>query len=301
VENPIVITGASGFVGRKLAVKFRDAGFEVTALDVNDPKIDGVNFIYTDISQEMLIDKRKIPKSASFIHLAALSTDGQCKANPKQALETNLVGTARVIELATEKEAIKFVFASSEWVYPERTDDALQKETEFLKLESLNSLYAMTKLMGENLLRATCSIPTVVLRFGIVYGPRPNPGSAPESIALRVSRGEVVKIGSGTTSRRFIYVEDLIEGIHKAVKNSENVAYQVFNLSGDQLLSLGEIIEASMRLTKRRVQIVDEGFSPSIRNPDPSKFMNEFQFHFEVDIEEGLSRCLKAMGFSYGD
>ena len=301
MENPIVVTGASGFVGRKLAVKLRDAGFEVTAIDVNDPKIDRVNFVKTDISQEMVIDESKIPKSAIFIHLAALSTDGQCKVNPKQALETNLVGTARVIELATEKEATKFVFASSEWVYPERTDDHLQQETDFLNLESLNSLYAMTKLMGENLLRATCTIPTVVLRFGIVYGPRPKPGSAPESIALQVSRGEVVKIGAGGTSRRFIYIEDLIEGIHKAVKSSENVVYQVFNLSGNQLLSLVEIAEASMRLTNRGVQVVDGGSSPSIRNPDPSKFMNEFQFHSEVNIEEGLSRCLRAMGLSEGD
>jgi UDP-glucose 4-epimerase len=295
VENSVIVTGASGFVGRKLVTKFRDAGYRTTALDITNPKIDGIEFIECDIGQEIEIDQNKIPTGAVFVHLAALSTDNLCKAAPKKALEVNLVGTTRVAELATQTSASQLIFASSEWVYPENTEVLLQTESDMLSLESLNSLYAMTKLMGENLLRATCLVPTTILRFGIVYGPRSTPGSAPESIAHRVSLGEDVSIGSGATSRRFIYVDDLIDGIYAVAIDFNNVKNQIFNLAGDTLISLSQIAEVSMKLSKNQVQIIDGGAIPSIRNPDPSKFMESFQFSPSVSIEEGLSKCLKAM------
>ena len=298
MKNSVIVTGASGFVGRKLVTKFRDAGFRTTALDVTNPTIDGVEFIECDIGQETDIDLTRIPAGGVFVHLAALSTDNLCKEDPKKALEINLVGTKRIAELATNTHASQLIFASSEWVYPEYSEVLQQTESDLLSLESLNSLYAMTKLMGENLLRATCLVPTTVLRFGIVYGPRSTPGSAPESIAHKVSLGEDVTIGSGATSRRFIYVDDLIDGIFAVAIESNNVENQIFNLSGDTLISLARIAEVSMKITNNNVQIIDGGANPSIRNPDPSRFMEKFHFAPKVSIEEGLSRCLEAMNTS---
>lgn len=295
MKNSIVVTGASGFVGRKLVIKFRDAGYQVVAIDVTNPDIEGIYFIENDIGREFELDLDKVPRNAIFIHLAALSTDGLCKKNPQQALETNLVGTSRMVEIANIQTAKKFIFASSEWVYPENSYTEAQKETDFLRLESLNSLYAMTKLMGENLVRSICVIPTTVLRFGIVYGPRSTPGSAPESIALKVSQGVDVSIGSRGTARRFIYIDDLVEGIFAAALTSKETGYEIFNLSGDKLLSLADIAEVSMKITKKQVRIVDEGLTPSIRNPDPTEFIKKFESQAKVTIEDGLMRCLKAM------
>ncbi len=295
MENPIVVTGASGFVGRRLVKKLSAGGFEVFALDLINPEIEGVIFIEADISRDITFAKSVIPEKAVFIHLAALSTDGQCREKPHQALEINLLGTARLIQLANEKNAIKFIFASSEWVYPEHEKNLLQTENELLQLESLKSLYAMTKLMGENVLRVTCEVSTIILRFGIVYGPRQQPGSAPESIALEVSRGKDVKVGSIKSARRFIYVDDVVEGLQLVIKYSKNSDFEIFNLSGRELITLEDIAMTAMSITGKKVQLIDGESTTSIRNPDPIKFIDTFNFKNQVAFKEGLTLCLEAM------
>jgi nucleoside-diphosphate-sugar epimerase len=295
MSKVVVITGAAGFVGKKLALKLNSNGYKVIALDIFDPEIHNVTFINLDINKNIADLQDKIPTGATFIHLAALSTDSQCKENPIRALNTNLTGTARVIELAQNRKAERFIFASSEWVYPESPGIDLQSEETAVSLEGLSSLYAMTKLMGENLVRSICEIPYITLRFGIVYGPRTKPGSAPESIAYKISQGEDVSIGSGDTARRFIYVDDLVDGISLTISNRSAKVNTIYNLSGDKLVSLNDISREVMNLLNKRVQVIEGGLTPSIRNPSPDKFNHDFNFKASTSLRSGLEACIATM------
>lgn len=295
MSKAVVITGAAGFVGKKLALKLNSKGYKVIALDILDPEIHNVTFINLDINENIVDAQDKIPTGATFIHLAALSTDSQCKENPIRALNTNLTGTARIIGLAQNRNAERFIFASSEWVYPELPVTDLQTEDTAVSLESLSSLYAMTKLMGENLVRSTCEIPYITLRFGIVYGPRTKPGSAPESIAYKISQGENVSIGSGDTARRFIYVDDLVDGISLTISNRTAKVNTIYNLSGDKLVSLNDISREVMNLLNKRVQVIEGGLTPSIRNPSPDKFNHDFNFKPSTSLRDGLETCIATM------
>jgi nucleoside-diphosphate-sugar epimerase len=132
-----------------------------------------------------------------------------------------------------------------------------------------------------------------ILRFGIVYGPRNTPGSSLESLALKVWQNQDIEIGSGLTARNFIYVEDLIFGIIQSVEHSKSK--EIYNLSGDHLINLGNIIDATSDILSRRNKYIETGQVPSIRNPINTKARTDFFWEPKTSIEQGIRSCLKLM------
>jgi nucleoside-diphosphate-sugar epimerase len=290
----LVITGSSGFVGEKLALVAIRQGYEVIGIDFKKSNKLSCRQLELDLTSENFFDE--IPENSKIIHLASLSTDGACKANPLLALDANLRATALVLENAVKFKASHFVFASSEWVYPEHPNVVVQSEKDELKLTSLNSLYAMTKLFGESLIRVHSKIPHTILRFGIVYGPRFPPGSAAESIAWKIHLNEEVKIGSNKTARRFIHVNDLIEGIIKCIEIGPALLNQkIMNLSGAKLVSLYDVAEVSNQILKKSTQIIETGSAASIRNPLNSLAFELLDWKPKIDLKVGLLECLTFM------
>jgi UDP-glucose 4-epimerase len=217
------------------------------------------------------------------------------------ALDANLRATALILENAVKSKASHFVFASSEWVYPELPKIVSQSEKDELKLTSLNSLYAMTKLFGESLIRVDSKIPYTILRFGIVYGPRFPPGSAAESIAWKIYLNEEVKIGSKNTARRFIHVSDLINGILKCVEIGPSFLNQkTINLSGAELVSLYDVANASNQILNKSIQIIETGGIASIRNPVNALAFELLDWKPKIDLKIGLLECLTFMINSNG-
>lgn len=295
MDKSVILTGAAGFVGTRLASRLVDLGYKVYAIDVSDPKIFGVEFIYADISLNIYDSVGPLPENAVFIHLAAVSTDSACKNNPLAALSTNLIGTSRMVLLANSINSSNFIFASSEWVYPELQIPEGQIESKNLSLDQLSSVYAMTKLAGESLVSNLSEVPSVSLRFGIVYGPREAPGSAPESILLKVRNGQPLEVGSLETARRYIFVDDLVEGIIRVVASSPESGSAVYNLAGAQLLSLSDLATAAGSICGKQAQVSELDSKTSIRNPLPNKFNRQFDFKPRVDIQEGFRTCLEIL------
>ena len=295
----LVVTGSSGFVGEMLALVAIRQGYEVIGIDFKKSSKLSCLQLELDLTSENFFDE--IPENSTIIHLASLSTDGACRANPLLALDANLRATALVLENAVKSKASHFVFASSEWVYPELPKIVSQSEKDELKLTSLNSLYAMTKLFGESLIRVDSKIPYTILRFGIVYGPRFPPGSAAESIAWKIYLNEEVKIGSKNTARRFIHVSDLINGILKCVEIGPSFLNQkTINLSGAELVSLYDVANASNQILNKSIQIIETGGIASIRNPVNALAFELLDWKPKIDLKIGLLECLTFMINSNG-
>jgi nucleoside-diphosphate-sugar epimerase len=293
-KQTLVITGSSGFVGEILALCAIREGFEVIGIDLKKSNKLPCRQLELDLTSENF--HNEIPEYATIIHLASLSTDGACKANPLIALDANLRATALVLENAVKSKASHFVFASSEWVYPELSKVISQSEKDELKLTSLNSLYAITKLFGESLIRIDSRVPHTILRFGIVYGPRFPPGSAVESIAWKIHLNEEVKIGSKNTARRFIHVNDLINGILKCTDIGPSLLNQkIINLSGSELVSLDDVANTSNQILNKSTQIIETGGITSIRNPVNALAFELLRWKPKVDLKAGLLECLSFM------
>ena len=298
--NTLVITGSTGFVGERLALRAIELGYEVIGIDLQKSTNLRCTQFVVDLASESIANL--IPQSAVVIHLASLSTDSLCRESPILAIDANLKATARIVSATQESNAEQLIFASSEWVYPESPELINQVETDSLDLFDLNSLYAVTKLMGESIIRTTSTQPYSLLRFGIVYGPRPIPGSAAESLALKVHNGEEIRVGSVNTSRRFIYIDDLIEAILKVTEfGPVSTDGTALNIAGPALISLEEVVKNVNQILGKFVSVIDGGATPSIRNPLIERAQSLIGWQPQTDFSTGILKCLKAMTDSVND
>jgi len=293
-SKTLVITGSSGFVGQSLAKKAILLGFKVIGIDI---KTD-VNKSWE--SHELSITEEDfsylIPEDSVVIHLASLSTDSACKNDPQLAINVNYVGTLNTIKCANQAGAKHLIFASSEWVYPERTEITEQNESDILDLEDLKSFYAITKLVGESLVRTESKVPFTNLRFGIVYGPRQAPGSSLEALVLKVYNDEHVTVGSDLTARRFIYIDDLVDGILQcAILSTQEIPNKAVNLTGNEIISLKEIVITANKILGKKSTVSTESKSPSIRNPVNVYAKTLFNWDPNTSLETGIQYCLAEM------
>jgi len=290
----LVITGSSGFVGQKLVKAAVKSEYKVIGIDIEKVETLECEQLKIDLANEDFYNL--VPKNSVIIHLASLSTDTSCRKTPLGAIEANLKATVRVVENANRINSLQVIFASSEWVYPEKSEYCEQFETDSLDLINLKSLYAISKLTGESLIRTICKVPYSLLRFGIIYGPRKLPGSAVESIAFKISQETNIEVGSLKTSRSFIYIDDLIEGILKVIEIGNSIAGVIpINISGNKLYSLGEIVEIVNQFLEKKVKITETGTIPSIRNPNIQRAREILGWEPKTNLIDGVKKCLAVM------
>jgi nucleoside-diphosphate-sugar epimerase len=295
--SKVVVTGSNGFVGAKLCQLLANNGHEVIGIDLT---IGQKSTIYQQVALDFADPEiaHLLDSETSVIHLASISTDGDCRNNPELAIEVNLLKLQKLKKLLEICRVKQLIFASSEWVYPEKEEAEIQDEAVEISSNRLNSLYAISKLLGEDILRLQNEIPTTILRFGIVYGPRANPGSAPESLLYSVSLSKDIEVGNLDTSRRFIFVDDLVSGILKIIESNIQPGFNIYNLAGNRLVSLKDIILSAQEITSNTITFSQTLKPASIRNPVSDKFEGQFSWAQKTSLDSGLRECLLAMNGS---
>jgi len=284
----LIVTGSRSFIGSELLTQCRARNHQVIAIDAStggEP-----SHIEADI-RDTAIESILPGGSDALIHLAAISRDPDCRLDPQRAFDINVGGTLNLIRAAEARRIRQFVFASSEWVYGEVENDAVQTEDSLIDASRIVSEYALTKIAGERLLamahREGRLPAATILRFAIVYGPRRSNWSAVESLFHAVQRDNAVDVkGSLATARRFIHVRDAASGILASIGRT---GIETFNLSGNSLIRLRDVVEASSRLLDRTPAIIEANpAAVSIRNPDNAKARRMLGWQPQVDLIAGL-------------
>ena len=279
----LFITGAESFVGKRLVRHCIDKGISYCGVDISASE--DANIFKIDICDEALGEA--IPTDAVVVHLAAISRDPDCAKNPLLANKINVEGTLNVLKCAKVKNARQLIFASSEWVYGQVSNDSEQTEFDEIQIQQLDSIYAITKAVGEHYLRLLREdLAVTILRFGIIYGPRPSNWSAVESLFDSVKNKEEVVVGSLKAGRRFIHVDDICAGILAAVGQTD---FEIFNISSDSTVTLGQVIDESMRIHGTTPRVAES--SPekiSLRNPSNLKAKQRLNWSPLVSLSDGL-------------
>jgi UDP-glucose 4-epimerase len=290
-----LVTGAASFIGRELHRQCASRGIEVFGIDIVADGSDTVR--QGDIRDPDLA--AILPDDIdAVVHLAAVARDADCKRDRVLCYDVNVAGTANVFRAAHAKGVRQFIYASTEWVYDRFDPDVAKREDEPIDPLALTSDYALSKFVGEAVLRQChLSVGTAitVLRFGIIYGPRHDNWSAVESLLAKVAAGEPVQIGSGRTARGFVYVSDIARAILCAVGRT---GFETYNIQADRPVTLREVIEASAAILGRPCDLIEtDPAKPSIRSVSADLAHRELGWRPETSLEEGLTDVARFLGF----
>jgi UDP-glucose 4-epimerase len=237
----VLVTGGSGFIGSHVVDKLIDAGIEPVIYDRRPSSHHGSSEVETVIGD--LLDRDALRKAMegcnAVAHLAAYADVGVVAEQPLAAEETNVRGTIAVLEAARETGA-RVIYGSTIWVYG-ASGDGLLTEDEPLGLPG--HLYTASKLAGEMYCTSYAElygVPSTILRFGIPYGPRARPAAViPIFVSNALKNKPITIAGDGRQTRRFVYVEDLAEGVVAAIERG--AAKRVYNLAGDETVTIREL------------------------------------------------------------
>ena len=245
----VLVTGGSGFIGSHVVDKLRARGHEPVIYDLrpspwHEPgTVDTVLGSITD--REAL--ERALHSCDAVAHLAAVADVNDVHASPEDAERVNARGTVTVLEAARRAGVKRIVYASTIWVYSDCEGEAVDEET---LLPAPSHLYTSTKLAGELYCKAyqeLYGIDFTILRFGIPYGPRAREAAVIPAFVNKAFAGEPLTLaGDGLQSRRFVYVEDLAEGVTLGL--NDVATNRVYNLASDENVTIKQIAETVQEL-----------------------------------------------------
>jgi len=238
----VLVTGGAGFIGSHVVDALVAAGIEPRIFDLRRSPYhpsSSIDTVVGDLS-DLAALSAAMEGCAAVVHLAAAADVDHVARSPREAEATNARGTLNVLEAARAGGVGRVVYASTIWVYGDGCE-GLVDEDATLGLPS--HLYTATKLAGEMYCRSyerLYGLEYTILRFGIPYGPRARPAAVVPAFVTRALAGEPLQIaGEGLQSRRFVYVEDLADGVVRSLAPAG--ANRVFNLAGERSVTIREV------------------------------------------------------------
>ena len=284
----ILITGSESFVGKELIKQCKEN--KISVMGIDSMNIKNAEYIYHQIDIRDPKISEVIPKNIdAIIHLAALSRDADCKDKAYECFDVNVIGTLNLIKAANKKNVKQFIFASSEWVYNDFTENEEKDEDEIIDISKHTSEYALSKIVSEinlkqQFMNKFCSV--TILRFGIIYGPRKNNWSAVESIFDQIKNKSEITIGSLKNGRRFIHVSDIVDGIIKSIGLN---GFNILNLTGDHLITMKNLISESQNICSKKITIIEKDPTVvNVRNPSNLRAKQFLNWYPKVPLREGL-------------
>ena len=273
----LFITGSESFIGKRLIEICKKNNIKYFGVDTNTKNT--LNSKKLDIRDKNLY--KYIPINSTVIHLAAISNDKDCNLKPFLCMDVNVNGTLNLIKAAKKKLVKTFIFASSEWVYGDKRLNLLNENSDLI-IDKKYSLYAQSKIIIEKFLDTNRIFKNInILRFGIIYGSLVKKNwSSVEKIFEEVKNNNRLIVGSRKTSRRFVHLDDLINGILLSTKLK---GFNLLNLTSNEKISLKKIVETSARYLKKKITIIEKKpKEPSIRNIDSSKAQKLLKWKLNV-------------------
>lgn len=240
----IFITGTAGFIGFHLARRLLADGHSVVGYDgmtayydvalkrarldllAGEPRFRQVVGMLEDAAAL----RRAVADAAPqvVVHLAAQAGVRYSLESPGSYIQSNVVGTANLLEVLREHRPKHLVFASTSSVYGGNTKMPFA-ETD--RADGPVSLYAATKKAGEAMVHSYAhlfGIASTCVRFFTVYGPWGRPDMAALKFATAISEGRAIDVyGHGKMRRDFTYVDDLVDAIARLVDRAPELGRPV--------------------------------------------------------------------------
>jgi dTDP-glucose 4,6-dehydratase len=298
-----VITGAAGFIGSHLSEALLDRGHTVVGFDnlltgdtANVAHLTGRDFtlVKHDVTNYINVDG----PVDYVLHWASPASPIDYLELPIQTMKVGALGTHKALGLAQAKGAT-FVIASTSEVYGDPLEHP-QKETYWGNVNPIGprGVYDEAKRFAEAMTMAYHrhhGVNTKIVRIFNTYGPRMRvkDGRAVPNFIAQALRGEDVTIyGSGTQTRSFCYVSDLVDGILRLMDAPTN---DPVNIGNPTELTIEGMARAILEMTGSRSRIVYQPLpedDPKVRKPDITRAREILGWEPRVGLDEGLRKTI---------
>jgi len=328
-RNPILVTGAAGFIGSHVARRLLEQGRKVVGIDnlndYYDPKLKEARLAtltpHASFHFEMidLADRGKMERLfaehafPAVIHLAAQAGVRHSLSHPHDYADANLTGFLNVLEGCRHTGCGDLLYASSSSVYgantrlPFRTSDVVDHPV---------SLYAATKKANELMAHSYAHLyrlPCTALRFFTVYGPWGRPDMAIWLFTEAIFAGKPIRLfNNGHMRRDFTYIGDVTEAVvklldHPATPNPDwhgdapdpstsNAPWRVYNIGNHAPIELMRLVIALEAATGKEATIMFEPMQPGDvpeTYADISDLTALTGFKPDTSIEDGVAQFVQ--------
>ncbi len=321
----ILITGVAGFIGSALALRLLERGDAVVGIDnLNDyydvslkearlKRCTHAGFAFQRLD---IVDRRNMSElftRHSFdavMHLAAQAGVRYSIENPAAYIDANLVGFGNILEGCRHAKVKHLVYASSSSVYGANTKLPFSEHD---NVDHPVSLYAATKKANELMAHSYASLyglSCTALRFFTIYGPWGRPDMALFKFTRGILEGKHIPVfNHGKMTRDFTYVDDIVEGVMRAIDRparanpewsgarpdpaTSYAPYRVYNIGNNQPVELMRYIAALEQALGRKADIE---FLPMQDGDVPATYANverlqaDMGFRPRTAVEDGVRR-----------
>lgn len=305
----ILITGGAGFIGSHTALILKkdndiavidnlDSYYQLRLKQYNlkNLKKNKIPFYKTDI-----LDKKSLKEIFSkfkpeiIIHLAAKAGVRNSILYPEEYFSINVDGTLNVLQASKLFGAKKVMVASSSSVYGTNTKVPFSEND---KVENQISPYAASKRAMEVLCKMYSKVYNLniqVFRLFTVYGPSGRPDMAPALFTAAIAKSKSIKVfGSLNTERDYTYIDDIIDGLKKAI--DVNDRFEIYNLGNNKPVILKDFIEIIETEFKKEAKL--EFISFQVGDvpktwADIKKSQSTFNYKPRYSIKQGLAKFIK--------
>lgn len=306
----IFVTGAGGFIGSHLVERLVQQGGRVKAfvrynsrrdigcLKVLPPKIQReAEIIFGDLRNPDDA-RRSLKQSHIVFHLGALIAIPYSYVNPREVVETNILGTLNILSACLGEEVERVIHTSTSEVYG---------TAEYVPIDEKHPLkgqspYSASKVGADKIAESFfCSyrLPVVTVRPFNTYGPRQSARAIIPTLITQALTKDKISVGSLHPRRDFTYVSDIVNGFIKVAEGKDALG-TVVNLGSNTEISIRDLAKEIFQLLgKTSVKMVQE--SERVRPPqseverlwaDNSKAKTCFGWSPTVSLKEGLSRTI---------
>jgi len=310
----VLVTGAAGFVGSRLAKSLTDRGDEVVGLDnLNDyyalshknrhladlrpsPRFTFVEADFRDAARMKDLFARHKPDA--FAHLGAMAAVRYSVQHPLVYGEVNVQGTMNLLDAARQlAKPPRSVLASTGSVYGADTPVPFNEDA---PAHHPLAPYPASKRAMELFAHAyyhLWKIPTTIVRFFNVYGPHGRPDMMPWQWAVQINKGEPITLyNGGRLKRDWTYIDDIVAGFVAAL--DKPLGYEILNLGCSRPVENLDFVRTLEQILGKTAQVIDTpapSSEPLITHADISKARRLLGYEPKVNIDQGLRKFIDWM------
>lgn len=250
----VLLTGASGFLGRHIIQKLKSEGCDIVAIVRNSSVLDelkdaGVEFIYGDLRDEACI-KKAVKNVDGIVHAAATM-----RGRREDYEKINVKSTELLFKHALEMKIKRFVFISSIIVYDHSSAEAGTAFTEDMSYERDNlTNYSWSKIEAEKIVvKYQDKVPSVILRPGALYGG--NGPIYPARLGFSLGDSFYLVIGDGNREIPLAHVNSVADAVWACI-NSQTAAGKSYNIVEDGTITQNEFLQRVKTHAKPKLRVL---------------------------------------------